>query len=277
MRKTGIHTFRGFCDFYVNASYVEMTRSDPSNVFDPHVHPEYEIYVNLSGDVSFMVGNRIYPILPGAVIISRPYEYHHCIYHSDRLHRHIWMLFTPPAFNDGGNLLWRLSEKLDKHGNLLYLAEEQSAEFISICKKFSEGTPGEAEKYADFFRMICLIEGASVGKTEEPQVTDDVDDVLNYINANFTDDITVRQLADMAHISVNTLERKFRKKIGMPPMTYIKKKRLARAAELLFCGKSVIDACLQSGFSDYSHFIALFKSAYGTTPLKYRSQHSGAV
>ena len=44
----------------------------------------------------------------------------------------------------------------------------------------------------------------------------------------------------------------------------------AHAARLLAGGSSVIDACNLSGFSDYSHFIILFKTAYGITPLKYK-------
>ena len=81
--------------------YVDMPPEAADKTNNSHVHPECEIYINLSGDVSFMVEKRIYPITPGSIIITRPYEYHHCIYHSDKPHRHFWILFSAPADNDG--------------------------------------------------------------------------------------------------------------------------------------------------------------------------------
>ena len=73
-------------DFSV--SYVDLESSFNINENESHIHEECEIYLNLSGDVSFEVENKIYPISRGSVIITRPYEYHHCIYHSDACHKH---------------------------------------------------------------------------------------------------------------------------------------------------------------------------------------------
>ena len=58
--------------------------------------------------------------------------------------------------------------------------------------------------------------------------------------------------------------------LNISPSEYIKKKRLANAAKLLSKGYTVSEASSQSGFSDYSNFIALFKKTYGVTPLKYK-------
>ena len=61
----------------------------------------------------------------------------------------------------------------------------------------------------------------------------------------------------------------------MTPSDYLRKRRLSHAAELLAGGSSVMEACLQSGFSDNSRFIALFKRYYGMTPLNYKKQTGG--
>ena len=65
--------------FDMTATYIEIDSNSPLNVYDDHIHNECEIYINLSGDVSFAVENSVYPIMPGGIIITRPLEYHHCI------------------------------------------------------------------------------------------------------------------------------------------------------------------------------------------------------
>jgi AraC-like DNA-binding protein len=40
----------------------------------------------------------------------------------------------------------------------------------------------------------------------------------------------------------------------------------------LVTGKSVLSACLESGFSDYSSFVKSFRKLYGISPAQYREQ-----
>ena len=91
-----------------------------------------------------------------------------------------------------------------------------------------------------------------------------------YINKNLTEKISLDTLAEISNVSVNSLERHFFASLNMTPFTYIQKKRLAYSAKLLSAGKTVLEACYDSGFTDYPHYIALFKKYYGLTPLKYK-------
>ena len=43
-------------------SYLELDSESKQNAYDSHIHSECEIYINVSGDVSFVIENRIYPI-----------------------------------------------------------------------------------------------------------------------------------------------------------------------------------------------------------------------
>ena len=55
---------------------------------------------------------------------------------------------------------------------------------------------------------------------------------------------------------------------------FIKSKRLNLAAELLRNGASVLNASVECGFCDSSHFITHFKKSFGMTPLKYKKLYS---
>ena len=265
----GVYRFDALRDFSMQMRYVEIHRDDPENEYDSHVHPQCEIYINLTGDVSFMVENRIYPILPGTVIITRPYEYHHCIYHTNALHKHIWALFSA----EGNETLFpRFFDRASGEGNLLILPPEKQTELISLCHHMMDTQEGASERLYQFFYLMHLLDSADVAEQGNSTYPQDVTLALDWINAHFAEPIVIGELAAAAHVSINTLERHFAEVLHLSPSAYLKKKRLARAAEALYAGESVMEACVGSGFSDYSNFIALFKRTYDMTPLNYQKK-----
>lgn len=57
--------------------------------------------------------------------------------------------------------------------------------------------------------------------------------------------------------------------------SYVTSKRIIRAKDLLQMGYSITDACYESGFQDYSHFIKVFSKAnQGLTPGQFLKLHS---
>ena len=256
-----------------DVKYIEISPEQSDITDDSHVHPECEIYINLSGDVSFMVEKSIYPITPGNVVITRPYEYHHCIYHTDKPHRHFWILFSVPT--DNSDIMSSLFSKFFKRntgeGNLLSFSKDKQEELLSLCHKLTDSKLTLSEKYCGFYTLIQLLNEADTVIDEKRKYPQEIDTALMFIDKNFTNcAITVADIANHSRVSVNTLERHFRNTLSISPGAYLKKKRLAHAAKLLFSDKTVTEACNESGFSDYSHFISLFKSSYGITPLKYK-------
>lgn len=253
--------------FEMRAAYVENCDLDKGIDTGSHVHPECEIYINIMGDVSFMVENRIYPIFTGSVVISRPYEYHHCIYHSNEPHKHFWILFKP---NGNDRFFEKFFVRSLGEKNLLTVPPERQKELFDICYKLSGEDLSEFERYYLFFKLIYILNDA-----DSPEIFDDIYSkdmalALSFIDEHFCDHITVSDISLNAHVSINTLERHFLETLHMTPSTYLKKKRLANAAEMLYNGHTVTEACQESGFADYSSFIAIFKKNYGMTPLKYK-------
>lgn len=254
-------------EFYISVEYSETDSHSPQNTFDSHVHEECEIYVNLSGDVSFVVENRIYPISYGSIVISRPFEYHHCVYHSNKRHKHYWILFSS---NGNEGLLDVFFKRQLGEKNLLSLPPEETEELLILLKEMREKNSSKAEKYYKFFKLITLLNSAESLNPTKSCYPDDITFALNYISHNLCSYISISKMAKEANVSVNTLERHFMQVLNTTPTDYIKKKRLAYAAKLLSEGYTVAEASEYSGFSDYSGFIALFKKIYKITPLKYK-------
>jgi YesN/AraC family two-component response regulator len=96
-------------------------------------------------------------------------------------------------------------------------------------------------------------------------------EALSYIEAHLTQNITVREIAEAIHISPPYLSSVFRKHMGVPLVTYLQTRKIVLAKQMLEEGRSVTYACYESGFSDCSYFIRIFKRHLGMTPLQYRS------
>lgn len=128
--------------------YIDITASSQLNVHDNHIHDAYEIYINLSGDVSFSVENSLYPIMPGNIIVTKPFEYHHCIYHSEEPHKHFWILLQTTCNDILPEVFY--NREVGKN-NLLILDLQKTNEMIEICHNLCSASNNEIEKYYNFF------------------------------------------------------------------------------------------------------------------------------
>lgn len=237
-----------------------------------HIHDECQIYVNLSGDVSFVVEDTIYPIKSGDIIITRPLEYHHCVLHSSKPHENFWIAFPPDGNEDLFDMFFKRPPGKE---NLLVLPPDELEEFIAHCHKITNTAESAIEKYYNFFKLIDFLHKAKINTIQKSNVTQDVDCALSYIKKNISKPITIQDLAQNSFVSVSTLERHFKKKFGLSPYAYLQKKRLSNARKLLAEGNSVRIAAERSGFPDCSWFIVMFKKEYGITPHQYKKHISG--
>lgn len=263
--------FGGVKPFEMTATYIEIDSRSPLNVSDDHIHNKCEIYINLSGDVSFAVENSVYPVMPGGIIITRPLEYHHCIYHTNKLHKHFWILFSATGNERLFDIFYK--RELGKN-NLLMLPADKTEELFSLCHGLTDGCKNEAEKYYLFFKLINLLNNSNAVSAPDDLGSDSIIKAINCINNNLSRNISVTEIARECNVSVNTLERRFLRELNISPSAYIRKKRLANAAKLLSEGHSVTEAAEMSGFADCSNFILLFKKAYQITPLQYKKSGS---
>ena len=90
------------------------------------------------------------------------------------------------------------------------------------------------------------------------------------MDKNLSEEITIEEIAKNSFVSVNSLERHFKKQLLATPFQILRKKRLFMSLQYLREGLSVSEAGLKSGFYDYSNYIQLFKKQFSITPLQYK-------
>jgi AraC family transcriptional regulator len=97
--------------------------------------------------------------------------------------------------------------------------------------------------------------------------------VTDYIAENYSTDLKLAELAQVARMSSFHFAREFKKTTGTTPHQYLIKFRVDRAKTLLAHEDlPLIEVGLQAGFSHQSHFTRLFRKMTGTTPHSYRLQ-----
>lgn len=107
-----------------------------------------------------------------------------------------------------------------------------------------------------------------------PNVSPAFQDVLKYINENFTGEIKLEELYKRAFCSCRSFEQKFKKLTGFSPGNYVLRRRIALATTLLLKENlSINDVCGLCGFNDRSYFTLQFRRITGLTPRDYRKQH----
>jgi AraC family transcriptional regulator len=97
--------------------------------------------------------------------------------------------------------------------------------------------------------------------------------VLDYIGDHLGDDLSLAQLAAVAGMSPHYFAELFRTSTGHAPHRYVLLQRIERAKQSLRePGRSVIEAGLDAGFQNTSHFARVFRKFVGTSPSRFQSE-----
>ncbi len=255
-------------DNYEAEYYFSYSPQDfAPRIFPPHIHDTLEFYVLIEGNVSFMVENEVYKLSSGDVIMSKPNEMHNCILNTVSKHKHlcIW-------FDTSSKFLFSafLSHEYGK-GNLISPSAQEKEILLALYSKLEKATL-ENDKKVQFIttlEILNIYEHNINTATFPSNIPQTLTDILNDINENFTVISSLQYIVDKYYISHSTLNRLFKQHLQTSPKMYLETKKLAYSRMLLKEGKSVFDACLLAGFSDYSNYIRLFKNKFGITPKQY--------
>lgn len=103
------------------------------------------------------------------------------------------------------------------------------------------------------------------GLSRKPQLNT----ALDYLRDYYFDNISLTELAAIAHMSPFHFIRQFKAETGMTPHVYQTQFRINRAKQMLRSGLAINEVALSVGFYDQSHFHRYFKKNMGLTPKQY--------
>ena len=153
-----------------------------------------------------------------------------------------------------------------------------------ILKKLQNLSKLQAEADAEFqtrnllseiwLLLLDEIKNADTGIFHAPQKNQDrILTMIAFIQENFSEKLTLEDIAGSAAVSTRECLRCFRVSIHQSPMDYLIEYRIRTAKKLLeSTDLSITEIALRCGFNSNSYFTKLFHRICGKTPNVYRKE-----
>jgi AraC-like DNA-binding protein len=142
-----------------------------------------------------------------------------------------------------------------------------------------EPTPGvELKVYGQLFSLLyqlynedCIVPAVKSARTHQ---TETVAKLLDWIEKNYTEPITLEKLAEISGLSAKYLCRIFKEYTSKTVIRYVNELRINHACHEMASGKNSTQAAFDSGFNDLSYFSKTFRIHKGKTPRQYRTEYN---
>lgn len=263
--------------YYVNV----QTRSSIA-----HSHPYYELILVRRGVCEYLSGGARFLLRPDELLLISPGTVHTmlCPEDSSSYERLIlqvnaeFMAQVLQACIPGGRMppalyilraedvcRWGLRELFERINATASVTEAELREQLYRCQI------GEL--------MLTVEHAARTSKSVAPNSSSAlISNVTAYILEHFREpELNVAGVAQQFYVSREHLSRTFKSYTSESISHYITDLRMQEFRYGLVTGKSVLDACMESGFSDYSSFVKSFRKLYGIAPTEYREQLKNAM
>ena len=125
--------------------------------------------------------------------------------------------------------------------------------------------------------VAMLIESDAV-PIERTVYSELISEILDYINNNYSEDLSLEFLSRKFYISPYYLSRKFKSEVGVPINQYILSLRLGEAERMLAFEKDPIKIIAEKcGYSNLQYFYSTFRKQTGMTPVEMRGYYRSSL
>lgn len=244
--------------------------------FSRHAHEGFGIAIVEAGVMEFEYRGETCIAPAGSVVVTHPGEMHT----GRAMLETGWTYRTMlPAADWLHKAAIDLSEGPEKDADQLpyfsspVIHDPQLNRQLVKLHRVLETSPSALERESCFvWNMAKLVQGYACDRPTAKAIGTEphaVRQVHEYLNAHYSENISLNELATMVNLKPLRLLRAFRKQVGLPPHAYLNHVRVRQAKKRILEGHSLIDAALATGFSDQSHLNRHFKKLVGVTPGQY--------
>lgn len=251
---------------------VYHNKNELPSINIPHLHSQYEIYYNISGADGFFFDKKYYSckgrdlfVVPKVCVhkalISDDTVYERCIISVDS--GIISAINSMPHIK--GALDW-MEYVGDAITGKVNLGEDEHLSFMDLIYRYNDETD-DLKRFSILTEILSFVSYKFKNTPPVSACTPDsiIGKSLLLIEENFRD-IKISDISGKLYVSNSYFSKMFTEQCGVTPKNYLLLRKIAEAKKYLYMGISVKEACLLSGFSDYSNFIRTFKNIEGCSP-----------
>ncbi len=238
--------------------------------FPNHFHEYYVIGFIEDGERCLSCRNQEYTIAKGNIVLFNPGDNHACVQSDDGT-------LDYRGFNITKEVMLDLAEEatgkreLPGFSKTVIFDEEVTCYLHPLHELVMKGSCEFGKEENLLFLISLLIQRyGQPFKSCIPECREEIEKACDFMEQRFADRIYLDQICRYAGLSKSTLLRAFTKSKGVTPYSYLENIRIGKAKKLLEQGVPPIEAAMQTGFSDQSHFTNYFNRFIGLAPGLYR-------
>ncbi|MDD4111980.1 MAG: AraC family transcriptional regulator [Herbinix sp.] len=244
-----------------------------------HIHSCYEIHYSIAGGKEFFISNNYYKINGNNMFFISPNENHHITKLDKSSHERINIAIHPKFFtrySTQASPLENCFKNLDDLSNrVIYIDSKNHKRLEFLLQKIylANGFGSELIEDHAFCEILIMLHNIQINqfKTPEPSITENTTakNIINYINKNITDEISLDELANTFFLSKSYICRTFKTFTGTTISKYISARRISMAKALIDEGHKPSEACAAVGYNSYNNFFKSFVNIVGISPSSY--------
>ncbi len=206
-------------------------------------------------------------LLPPGALCSAKTAVVPLLYHS--------MRFDVNAFLTGvhGNLRLMLPIAAGKTAFPAVIRDADTVQTVRVMLDACRGQDyaGSLFVTACVYRLFGLLYRRAMPQSTPAPVADpSMREVLDYIDAHFTEPLSVAEISRQFGYAESHFCRRFKDTTGLTPVHYIRSLRMELARRMLSDGHhSISEVAVACGFPDSSYFTRCFKKVYGRPPSQF--------
>ncbi len=254
-------------------SYISTARYSSEWNSMLHTHPCAEVFFITGGKGDLVLADRRIPLrIYDAIIVNSNVEHTEISSLEDPLEYIVIGVEGLEAFSgeEGGDGFSILHHQPDEGSMLFY--------FRTLLKEVEAKLPGYDTVCQDLLEVLLLqlMRRSKFSLTFLPtsrKSTKECAVVRRYIENHFKENLTLEQLAAVAHVNKYYLVHSFSREYGTSPINYLLSCRIRESEHLLAeTSLSLSQIAGMLGFSSPSYFSQSFRRMRGLSPLQYRIQ-----
>ncbi len=242
--------------------------------FTYHYHDFHKVVIFISGKAAYHIEGKTYQLNPWDILLVNRHAIHRPeIDSSVPYERFILWIQNDIPWQE---LLKCFQKANDRSYNLVRLnpiLQEKMKDILSELESSaqSDGYGKDLLIQSLFLQFMVYLNRIFLEKQyifDKKSYTFDsqIASILQYINHNLKEDLSVETLAARYYVSKYHLMRKFKEETGYTLHNYIINKRLLMARTLISEGMPVTKAAKESGFAEYSTFSRAYRKQFKAAP-----------